>query len=65
MQYRTMPKWEDILSVLGYGCMRLPTRIGASESFLGQLGEDEGPATITVAAMIRTLVGGHIGGIFK
>ncbi len=26
MQYRTMPKSKDKLSVLGFGCMRLPTR---------------------------------------
>ncbi|MBN2878317.1 MAG: aldo/keto reductase [Clostridia bacterium] len=26
MQYRKMPKSEDKLSVLGYGCMRLPTK---------------------------------------
>ena len=28
MQYRTMPKSEDKLSVLGFGCMRLPSRSG-------------------------------------
>jgi uncharacterized protein len=34
MQYRTMPKSEDKLSVLGYGCMRLPTRVGGPASSL-------------------------------
>ncbi len=34
MQYRTMPNSNDKLSVLGYGCMRLPTRIGGSASSL-------------------------------
>lgn len=28
MQYRTLVKGSDELSVLGYGCMRLPTRNG-------------------------------------
>lgn len=32
MQYRTMPKSDDKLSVLGYGCMRLPTRMGGASS---------------------------------
>lgn len=34
MQYRTMPRSEDKLSVLGYGCMRLPTKIGGPASSL-------------------------------
>ncbi|MDD3578508.1 MAG: aldo/keto reductase, partial [Candidatus Cloacimonetes bacterium] len=25
MQYRTMPKSSDKLSILGFGCMRFPT----------------------------------------
>ncbi len=32
MQYRQMPKSNDKLSVLGYGCMRLPTRFGSMQS---------------------------------
>ncbi len=32
MQYRTMPNSNDKLSILGYGCMRLPTSIGGSAS---------------------------------
>ncbi|GAA0742709.1 aldo/keto reductase [Clostridium oceanicum] len=34
MQYRTMPNSNEKLSVLGYGCMRLPTRIGGEASSL-------------------------------
>ena len=34
MQYRTMPKSNDKLSILGYGCMRLPTRAGGQTSRL-------------------------------
>ncbi len=34
MQYRTMPKSNDKLSILGYGCMRLPTRAGGETSRL-------------------------------
>jgi predicted aldo/keto reductase-like oxidoreductase len=34
MQYRTMPNSSDQLSVLGYGCMRLPTRVGGRSSSL-------------------------------
>ncbi|MBN2405149.1 MAG: aldo/keto reductase [Coriobacteriia bacterium] len=30
MQYRSMPGSDDKLSVLGYGCMRFPTRMGAA-----------------------------------
>lgn len=30
MQYRTMPKSEDKLSALGFGCMRLPSRTGGA-----------------------------------
>lgn len=30
MQYRKMPKIKDELSVLGYGCMRFPTKVGGS-----------------------------------
>ena len=32
MQYRTMPKSDEKLSILGFGCMRLPTRIGGMTS---------------------------------
>lgn len=32
MQYRTMPGSEEPLSVLGYGCMRLPTKVGGVSS---------------------------------
>ncbi len=32
MQFRKMPKSKDKLSVLGYGCMRMPTRIGGVPS---------------------------------
>lgn len=32
MQYRTVPKTGDRLSMLGYGCMRLPTREGRIDS---------------------------------
>ncbi|MBN2616706.1 MAG: aldo/keto reductase [Spirochaetales bacterium] len=34
MQYRTMPGSNDKLSVLGYGCMRLPTTVGGAASSL-------------------------------
>ncbi len=34
MQYRTMPNSTEKLSVLGYGCMRLPTRVGGVTSSL-------------------------------
>ena len=30
MQYRTMPKSEDKLSALGFGCMRLPSKTGGA-----------------------------------
>ncbi len=32
MQYRTMPNSDEKLSVLGYGCMRLPTKAGGPHS---------------------------------
>ena len=32
MQYRTMPKSDEKLCVLGYGCMRFPTQFGGSTS---------------------------------
>ncbi len=32
MQYRTMPGSDEKLSVLGYGCMRLPTKVGGPHS---------------------------------
>ncbi len=34
MQYRTMPGSDEKLSVLGYGCMRLPTYVGGPASNL-------------------------------
>ncbi len=34
MQYRTMPNSDEKLSVLGYGCMRLPTLVGGAASNL-------------------------------
>ncbi|SHH78605.1 aldo/keto reductase [Clostridium grantii] len=34
MQYRTMPNSTEKLSVLGYGCMRLPTHVGGEASSL-------------------------------
>ncbi len=34
MQYRTMPGSDEKLSALGYGCMRLPTRVGGAGSSL-------------------------------
>lgn len=34
MQYRTMPNSDEKLSVLGYGCMRLPTYVGGPASNL-------------------------------
>jgi len=34
MQYRTMPGSDEPLSVLGYGCMRLPTKVGGAASSL-------------------------------
>jgi len=34
MQYRTMPKSGDKISLLGYGCMRLPTLAGGEASRL-------------------------------
>jgi predicted aldo/keto reductase-like oxidoreductase len=39
MQYRTIPKTGEKLSILGYGCMRLPTRAGRidKESALRQI----------------------------
>ena len=32
MQYRSMPNSKEKLSVLGYGCMRMPTKAGAASS---------------------------------
>ncbi len=32
MQYRSMPGSNEKLSVLGYGCMRLPTHFGGEAS---------------------------------
>ncbi len=34
MQYRTMPGSDEQLSALGFGCMRLPTRVGGPASSL-------------------------------
>ena len=34
MQYRSMPNSDERLSALGFGCMRLPTRIGGQASSL-------------------------------
>ena len=34
MQYRSMPNSDERLSVLGFGCMRLPTRVGGQASSL-------------------------------
>lgn len=34
MQYRSMPKSKDKISILGYGCMRLPTHVGGAASSL-------------------------------
>jgi predicted aldo/keto reductase-like oxidoreductase len=34
MQYRTMPGSDERLSALGFGCMRLPTRVGGPASSL-------------------------------
>ena len=34
MQYRIIPKTGETLSVLAFGCMRLPTRIGREFSSL-------------------------------
>ncbi|MBI9013734.1 MAG: aldo/keto reductase [Clostridiales bacterium] len=34
MKYRTMPGSDEELSILGYGCMRLPTKVGGSASRL-------------------------------
>ncbi len=34
MQYRTMPGRDEKLSALGFGCMRLPTRVGGPASSL-------------------------------
>lgn len=34
MQYRTMPNSSEKLSALGFGCMRLPTRVGGQASNL-------------------------------
>ena len=34
MQYRCMPNSTEPLSVLGFGCMRLPTRVGGRASNL-------------------------------
>ncbi len=34
MQYRSMPGSDEKLSVLGFGCMRLPTRVGGPASSL-------------------------------
>lgn len=34
MQYRTMPNSSEKLSTLGFGCMRLPTRVGGQASNL-------------------------------
>ncbi len=35
MQYRTMPNSTEKLSVLGFGCMRLPTPLGVRKSLIG------------------------------
>ena len=37
MQYRTMPNSDEKLSVLGFGCMRLPVPKGRKQSILRQL----------------------------
>ena len=34
MQYRCMPNSNEPLSALGFGCMRLPTRVGGRASSL-------------------------------
>ena len=34
MQYREIPKTKDKLSLLGYGCMRFPTKFGRELSSL-------------------------------
>jgi len=36
MQYREVPKNGDKLSILGYGCMRLPTRLGSINEKLAE-----------------------------
>ena len=36
MQYREVPKNGDKLSILGYGCMRLPTRLGGINEELAE-----------------------------
>lgn len=34
MKYRTLPKYDEKISTLGYGCMRLPTHFGGEASSL-------------------------------
>lgn len=47
MQYRTMPKTGDQVSLLGFGCMRLPTRVGGEASSL--IDKDKALAQIKMA----------------
>jgi predicted aldo/keto reductase-like oxidoreductase len=47
MQYRSMPNSDERLSVLGFGCMRLPTRVGGQASSL--IDKDAALRQITMA----------------
>ena len=54
MLYREVPKNGDKLSILGYGCMRFPTRMGGIDEKLSELGYDgaihrevQAPSTLT------------------
>ena len=49
MQYRTMPNSSEKLSALGFGCMRLPTRIGAKGSPISTINKEEALRLIRLA----------------
>lgn len=55
MQYRTMPHSTDQLSVLGFGCMRLPTRAGREKSNMIDVVEAKRQIVMAVDAGVNYL----------
>jgi uncharacterized protein len=49
MQYRTMPKSDEKLSVLGYGCMRLPSKGRGGSSLISPIDTEEAVKQIKYA----------------